>query len=209
MGHETMGEVVEVGSRQQEAQGRRPRRRPVHDRLRRMLFLQAGLLLRLREDQPERRKSRKALGSLARRVVRLFPSARRVCRRPGRISARAFRRCRPGKSSGRAHRRAGAVSFGHLPDRLYGARNSATSSQATRSRSGAAARSGRWRSAVAFLLGAERVIAIDTVPERMALAREAGAQTLDFMRRGHLRPYPGADARARRGCLHRRGRHRG
>jgi threonine dehydrogenase-like Zn-dependent dehydrogenase len=32
----------------------------------------------------------------------------------------------------------------------------------------------------AFLLGAARVIAIDTVPERLALAREAGAQTLDF-----------------------------
>ena len=33
----------------------------------------------------------------------------------------------------------------------------------------------------AFLLGAERVIAIDTVPERLALARQAGAETIDFM----------------------------
>lgn len=33
----------------------------------------------------------------------------------------------------------------------------------------------------AFLLGAERVIAIDTVPERLELARSAGALTLDFM----------------------------
>jgi threonine dehydrogenase-like Zn-dependent dehydrogenase len=32
----------------------------------------------------------------------------------------------------------------------------------------------------AFLLGAGRVIAIDTVPERLAMAREAGAMTLDF-----------------------------
>jgi threonine dehydrogenase-like Zn-dependent dehydrogenase len=32
----------------------------------------------------------------------------------------------------------------------------------------------------AFLLGAERVIAIDTVPERMALAEAAGAITLDY-----------------------------
>ncbi len=32
----------------------------------------------------------------------------------------------------------------------------------------------------AFLLGAARVIAIDTVPERLAMAREAGAVTLDF-----------------------------
>jgi threonine dehydrogenase-like Zn-dependent dehydrogenase len=33
----------------------------------------------------------------------------------------------------------------------------------------------------AFLLGAGRVIAIDTVPERLALARAAGGETLDFM----------------------------
>lgn len=33
----------------------------------------------------------------------------------------------------------------------------------------------------AFLLGAERVIAIDTVPERLSLAKNAGAETLDFM----------------------------
>ncbi len=32
----------------------------------------------------------------------------------------------------------------------------------------------------AFLLGAERVVAIDTVPERLALAAAAGAETLDF-----------------------------
>ncbi|PZP40099.1 MAG: glutathione-dependent formaldehyde dehydrogenase [Pseudomonas fluorescens] len=31
-----------------------------------------------------------------------------------------------------------------------------------------------------FLLGAERVIAIDTVPERLAMARAAGAETLDY-----------------------------
>jgi threonine dehydrogenase-like Zn-dependent dehydrogenase len=34
----------------------------------------------------------------------------------------------------------------------------------------------------AFLLGAERVIAIDTVPERLALAVRAGAETINFMK---------------------------
>jgi threonine dehydrogenase-like Zn-dependent dehydrogenase len=34
----------------------------------------------------------------------------------------------------------------------------------------------------AFLLGAARVLAIDTVPERLALARSAGAETIDFMK---------------------------
>jgi len=32
----------------------------------------------------------------------------------------------------------------------------------------------------AFLLGAERVIALDTVPERLALARKSGAETIDY-----------------------------
>jgi threonine dehydrogenase-like Zn-dependent dehydrogenase len=32
-----------------------------------------------------------------------------------------------------------------------------------------------------FLLGAERVLAIDTVAERLELARSAGAETLDFL----------------------------
>jgi threonine dehydrogenase-like Zn-dependent dehydrogenase len=36
--------------------------------------------------------------------------------------------------------------------------------------------------ASAFLLGASQVIAIDTVPERMALAQKSGAQTLDFQK---------------------------
>ena len=34
----------------------------------------------------------------------------------------------------------------------------------------------------AFLLGAERVIAVDTVPERLKLAEAAGALTIDFMK---------------------------
>src|SRR3979411_1108314 len=34
----------------------------------------------------------------------------------------------------------------------------------------------------ALLLGAGRVLAIDTVPERLALAREAGAKSIDFMK---------------------------
>jgi len=33
----------------------------------------------------------------------------------------------------------------------------------------------------AYLLGAKRIVAIDTVPERLALAKKGGAETLDFM----------------------------
>ena len=42
LGHEFMGEVVEVGPRQHNAQGRRPRRRAVHHRLRPLLLLQGA-----------------------------------------------------------------------------------------------------------------------------------------------------------------------
>ena len=48
LGHETMGEVVEVGSENKQAQGWRPGRSSLYDRLWRMLLLQEGLLLRLR-----------------------------------------------------------------------------------------------------------------------------------------------------------------
>jgi threonine dehydrogenase-like Zn-dependent dehydrogenase len=53
----------------------------------------------------------------------------------------------------------------------------------------------------AFLLGADRVIAIDTVPERLALAKESGAITLAFMQEDiyeriqELTQGRGADAR--------------
>jgi len=60
----------------------------------------------------------------------------------------------------------------------------------------------------AFMLGAERVIAIDTVPERLSLAKAAGAETLDFKNEDYLRGDPGQDARP--GCrrLYRCRRHR-
>ena len=60
----------------------------------------------------------------------------------------------------------------------------------------------------AFLLGAERVIAIDTVPERLALAQGCRRRDARFHEGGYLRPHPGADQRPRRRRLHRCRRHR-
>ena len=54
LGHEFMGEVVEVGARQQEAQGRAARGGAVRDRLRRLLLLQEAAVRRLRQFQPRR-----------------------------------------------------------------------------------------------------------------------------------------------------------
>ncbi len=54
----------------------------------------------------------------------------------------------------------------------------------------------------AFLLGAERVIAIDTVPERLALARAAGAETIDFMEGNVYDRVIETNQRPRRRCVH-------
>ena len=110
-------------------------------------FCKRGFYSGCERSNPEHGEGREAVGPFARRPVRLLASARRLSRRPGRISARALRRCRPDQGAGRAQRRAGAVPVRHLPDRLHGAPSSATSKAATRSRSGAAARSGSSRSA--------------------------------------------------------------
>ena len=54
------------------------------------------------------------------------------------------------------------------------------SNPATRSRCSAAGRSGSSQSSAPRLLGAGRVFAIDTLPDRLAKARELGAETIDF-----------------------------
>ncbi len=57
----------------------------------------------------------------------------------------------------------------------------------------------------ALLLGAERVIGIDRIPERLAMAREkVGAETLNYEEVEHLRCAEGNDGRPRSGLLHRR-----
>ena len=61
--------------------------------------------------------------------------------------------------------------------------------------------------ASAFLLGASRVIAIDTVPERMALARKSRGGNARLPERRHLRAHSRPDKRTRRRRVHRRRRH--
>ena len=68
LGHEFMGEVVEVGRGVQQPAEGRPRRRAVSDRLRQLLLLHARALVLLRQLQPERARSRE-------NAVRLSPPA--------------------------------------------------------------------------------------------------------------------------------------
>ena len=56
LGHEFMGEVVEVGPDNKKLQGRRPRRRAVHDLLRRMRAVPARQLLGVRAHRTATRR---------------------------------------------------------------------------------------------------------------------------------------------------------
>ena len=148
MGHETMGEVVEVGS------GAKHKLK-VGDRVVIPFTIICGECDQCRRgnfsvcERTNRNKDagRQGVRPHHGRAVRLHASDRRLSRRAGRISARAVRRRDAHQGAGRHPRREAAVPQRHLPDRLAGARCNATSSRPTRSRSGAAARSGRWRSA--------------------------------------------------------------
>ena len=53
LGHEFMGEVVEVGAENKQAEGRRPGRRAVHDLLRRLRSVPTRQLVGLRAHQPQ------------------------------------------------------------------------------------------------------------------------------------------------------------
>ena len=83
IGHETMGEVVEVGRDNTKLKVGDRVVVPVHDLLRRVLLLQAWLLLGMRTIQSRCGKSREAVGSLTGGPVWLLTSAGRIPRRPG------------------------------------------------------------------------------------------------------------------------------
>jgi threonine dehydrogenase-like Zn-dependent dehydrogenase len=94
LGHEFMGEVVEVG--------RGVSNLAVGDRVVVPFPIACGAAAPasagctpLRELQPQRRHRREADGPLAGRDLRLLAHARRLRRRPGRVRARAVRRRRP------------------------------------------------------------------------------------------------------------------
>ena len=121
MGHEMMGEVVEVGSGVNgQAQEGRPHRRAVHHLVRRVRAVQARQLLGLRDDQPQEGARRQSLRARDRGPVRLHASHRRISGRPGRISPRSLRRHDAHQGAGQPHGRAGAVPRRHLPDRMAG-----------------------------------------------------------------------------------------
>ena len=194
--------------RQQGVEGRRPRRGPLHHLLRRMLLLQERLLFRLRALQSQRQRTPRSCGDI---------------RRP---ACSAIRTCSAASPAGRRNiMRVPYADVGPIkvPDGLtdeqvlflsdifptgYMAADFCDLKGGETVAVWGCGPVGQLAIKSAFLLGAERVIAIDTVPERLALAEASGAVTLDFTQGRHLRPHPGADAWSWRGRLHRCRRHR-
>ena len=120
IGHEFMGEVVEVGTGNKKLK--------VGDRVVVPFTICCGECEQCRRgnfsvcERTNRNKEsgRQGVRPHHRRAVRLHAPHRRLCRRPGRVRARAVRGRRAGQDPGRADRRAGAVPRRHLPDRLAG-----------------------------------------------------------------------------------------
>ena len=120
MGHEFMGEVVEVGAEN--------RKLKVGDRVVVPFTIVCGECDQCRRgyfsvcERTNRNKDMadKTFGHTHRRPVRLHAPDRRLSGRPGRVCPRPLCRCRPRQDPEWAHRRAGSVSGRHLPDRLAG-----------------------------------------------------------------------------------------
>ena len=211
LGHEFMGEVVEVGAGGEEPEGRRSRGRAVPDRLRRLRDVQARALLALRELEPQRLDGREALGPLAGRAVRLLAPARRLRRRPGRVRARAVRRRRADQGAGRAARRAGAVPVGHLPDRLHGRRDVQHPAGRRRRGLGRRARSVSSRSPArgcSAPSASSRSIA-SPIGWRWRSEKAGATEIINYEEDDVYEALLDADRRARPRRLHRRRRHRG
>ena len=124
LGHEPMGDRRGGRQGRHEAEEGRPRRRPVHDLLRRLLVLQADRVLALRHVEPATPRSPARRWASPR--PGLFGYSHMLggyAGRPGRVPPRALRRRRPDQDpeSDLPDEKV-AVPLRHLPDRLHGRR---------------------------------------------------------------------------------------
>ena len=171
MGHEIMGEVVEVG--------RDNKALKVGDRIVVPFTIICGECDQCRRGNfsvCERSNRNKAMADkvFGHTTAGLFGYTHLTggyAGRPGRVSARALRRHDAHQGARQPDRRAGPVPGRHLPDRLAGGGAVRHPARPTRWRSGAAGPVGQMAIRSAVLLGAKQVIAIDNVPERLAMAR--------------------------------------
>ena len=180
LGHEFMGEVVEVGrvsassrsatawwclSRSPAASASPARRGCTRS-------------ARTPIPTPGWRRSSSAIrwpGSSATRTCR------RLRRRTGRVCAGALRRRRTAQGAGGHHRRAGALPLGHPAHRLHGRRDVRHPAGRHHRRLGLRARSGSSPSPAPSCSAPSGSSRIDRFPYRLEMARDkAGAETLNY-----------------------------
>ena len=122
LGHEPMGDVVEVGSAVKNLKRGDRVVVPFTISCGSCYFCQKSLFSLLRQLEPQRRNRPQANGPFAGGVVWLLAHARRFCWRAGGIFARAVRRRRTAENRIGSARREGIVPFRHLSHRLHGSR---------------------------------------------------------------------------------------
>ena len=171
-------------------------------------FCQRGFFSGCERTNPDHAKAAKLWGHSPAGLFGYSHLLGRLPRRPGRISARALcrRRARSRCPTGSATSRSCSCPTSSRPA-TWRAEFCNIQRGETIAIWGCGP-VGQFAIRSAFLLGADRVIAIDTVPERLAARARRRRRDDRFHEGGCLRPHPGADARPRRRCLHRRGRHR-
>ena len=151
-------------------------------------FCKRGFYSGCDRSNPNAEMAGKALGPLAGRAVRLLAHARRlspaarpnICAFPSPTSARS--RCRTGSSDEQVLFLSDIFPTGYMAAEFCNIQPGDTVAV------WGCGPVGQFAIRSAFLLGAERVIAIDTVPERLALAQARRRRDARFQGRGHLRP---------------------
>ena len=207
LGHEFMGEVVEVGREVQEPEGRRPRGRAVPHRLRqRATCCQAGLFSLCENSNPNAWMAEKMWGHSPAGVFGYSHMLGGYRRRPGRVRARAVRRRRARSRSPTGCRTSRCCSSRTSSRPATWARRCATSSPATRSPSGAAARSASSRSRAPTCSAPSASSPSTASPTGCRWPRAGGRRDASTTKRSTSRRAEGDDRRPRPGRLHRRGR---
>ena len=194
LGHETMGEVVEVGAENKKLK--------VGDRVvvpftiacGECFFCKRGFFSGCERSNPNNKMAEKLWGHSPAGLFGYSHLLGGFAGGQAEYLRVPVRRCRADQGAGRPDRRTGAVPVGHLPDRLHGRRFLQHPDKATRSPSGAAARSASSRSAAPSCSARSGSSRSTRCRSGSRWPRPPARMTLDFNEGGCLRPHPGADA---------------
>ena len=180
LGHEFMGEVVEVGSGVRNLQAGDRVVVPFPIACGNCFACTDGMYSLCRKLQPKCVDGREAVGSFARRFIRLLSSHRRLCRRAGGVCAGSLRGCRPIKiPDGLSDEQ--VLFLSDIFPTGYMAAEACNIQPGQTIAVWGCGPVGQFAIKSAYLLGAGIVIGIDRIPERLRMAREqCGAVTINY-----------------------------